>query len=384
MNPNTEQTLPEETNPDEPALLFEPNPVSGLPLILIGINVVVFILMAFLGAGIIEPDNLVILRYGANYGPLTLNSEYWRLLTCCFLHFGVIHLLLNMYALWNIGPTLELMLGTRRLLAAYVACGLLASVVSVTFQPAIISAGASGAVFGLYGLYVGLTARRKWFAGDAQNSILKNSIWFIGYNIVFGFRPNSGIDNAAHIGGLLTGLLIGMILARGQQESQPNSLGQQTSWAVGLLLGAVLLAGLWVNLLPKPDRPNAALTDLNSKTLKSFTRFQQLDSLGSVYFGYGDSSVAFRRTEAAMATAHFAEADSLMAQLLSDVADTSAYAHKRAAVLRLYAQCKRNLIQTDLAYVDTDKNQEARQQRLIAQLDSARVALRTLDSLSAR
>lgn len=386
--PNSNPVTPEEASlPAEPALFFNPHSTHNLTIILVGLNVLVFIIMLMLGAGLIEPDSLVMLKYGADYAPLTLNGDYWRLLTCCFLHFGVVHLLLNMYALWSIGPTLEMMLGTRRLLAAYIACGILSSAVSVTFQPETISAGASGAIFGLYGLFIALTMRHKWFSGDVQGQILKSSLWFIGYNIFYGFRPDSGVDNAAHIGGLLAGLLIGLLYALHQPGATSLPMRTETGWAAGVMLGVFGLTGVWVMQLPKPDRPSAALTNMRSATVRAFTQFERLDSLGSAYFSYSDSSYAVRDSEATAAVGHFVDGENLMTQLQTDEPDTNAYAHRRAIILQQYAQCKRALIDADrpiLTLQADSRKREADVMVLVARLDSIRANLRTLDSLSAK
>ncbi|HJW18640.1 MAG TPA: rhomboid family intramembrane serine protease, partial [Flavisolibacter sp.] len=108
---------------------------------LIGTNVLVFLLMWITGASIWEPTTDVLLKWGANYQPMTTGGEWWRLFTCIFVHIGIVHLLLNMYALLMIGNYLEPMLGRLRFTVAYVCTGIFASITSLWWhQEPIVSA----------------------------------------------------------------------------------------------------------------------------------------------------------------------------------------------------------------------------------------------------
>jgi len=185
-------------------------PVEGyfITPILIIINILAFIAMSISGVNILMPDSESLLLWGANFSPLTLNGEAWRLFTSCFLHIGILHLLLNMYALAYIGVLLEPVLGRWRFISAYILCGLIASASSITFNDLIISAGASGAIFGMYGVFLALLTT-KIIDKTIRKTMLSSILIFVFYNLVYGLKPDSGIDNAAHIGGLLSGLAIG-------------------------------------------------------------------------------------------------------------------------------------------------------------------------------
>lgn len=169
----------------------------------------IFIVMVISGVHFFLPEIEDLIKWGANFKVLTLDGEYWRLFTNCFVHIGIIHLLVNMYALIIIGLLLEKIIGKFKFLIAYVVAGITGSVISLWWHEAVVSAGASGAIFGMYGLYVVL-----FFAKDLRKKTNKNllisTVVFIAYNLLYGM--NEGIDNAAHIGGLIAGILIGVSL----------------------------------------------------------------------------------------------------------------------------------------------------------------------------
>ncbi len=107
--------------------------------------------MILTGVDIMVPDTESLIAWGANFRPITLAGEWWRLLTSCFLHIGIIHLLMNLYALMYIGIQLEPHLGKTRFLAAYLLTGIAGSANSLYWHEFTVSAGASGAIFGMYG-----------------------------------------------------------------------------------------------------------------------------------------------------------------------------------------------------------------------------------------
>lgn len=122
--------------------------------ILIAINILIFILMALSGISLLEPKVIELLQWGADFGPLTLTGDWWRTLTCNFVHIGVLHIVMNMYALFYIGILLEPMLGMRRMFSAYLLTGLCSAIASLLWHPETVSAGASGSIFGLYGIFL--------------------------------------------------------------------------------------------------------------------------------------------------------------------------------------------------------------------------------------
>lgn len=190
--------------------------------IIIYLNILIFMIMVFAGFGFISFKGQDLLAWGANFRPSTTNGEWWRLLTSTFLHGGLMHLIANMYGLLFVGIYLEPLLGRTKYLTAYLLTGILASCASLWWYDATVSVGASGAIFGLYGLFLALLLT-KIFPPDFGKAFLTSTLIFIGYNLLMGLT--GGIDNAAHIGGLLSGFVVGLILyptLKKQVENEPT------------------------------------------------------------------------------------------------------------------------------------------------------------------
>lgn len=197
---------------------------------LIVVNVIVFILMYILGHG--SKDALTLIEFGAFQKELILQGQYYRLLTSAFLHIGVLHLLFNSYALYIIGRQLESFLGKTKFLIVYLVSAVSGSLLSMLF-PISISAGASGAIFGLLGslLYFGYNYRVY------LGTVLKSQIIpLIIINLLFGFLI-SGVNNAAHIGGLIGGILITMALGIKYKSKKSQQLN-------GIILLVIFMAFL--------------------------------------------------------------------------------------------------------------------------------------------
>ena len=167
--------------------------------ILIALNIFMFLLMYILGNGSEDVNTLV--QFGALYKPYVLAGEYFRIISTIFLHIGIWHLLVNCYSLYVIGNQMESFLGKTKFLFVYLISAISGSLMSLIFTNAV-SAGASGAIFGLLGsmLYFGYNYRV--FLGNVLKSQI---IPLIVLNLIIGFSL-SGIDNAAHIGGLVGGV----------------------------------------------------------------------------------------------------------------------------------------------------------------------------------
>src|SRR5262249_757278 len=149
-----------------------------------------------------------------NFGPATmLGHEYWRLLTCAFVHVGLLHLAFNMYAFLGAGQWMERVYGSRLFLALYLVAALGGSVVSTLWAPEVVSAGASGAIFGVYGGLLAFTqVARVHLPDGAVDGLRRSALGFVGYNIFYGLvQPN--ISNSAHLGGLAAGFAAGWLLA---------------------------------------------------------------------------------------------------------------------------------------------------------------------------
>ena len=173
---------------------------------LIAINVVIFILMYVLGNG--STDNATLVYFGANNAELVRSGEFYRLITAIFLHIGVIHLLFNMYALYIIGPQLESFYGKAKFLTIYLVSGIIGNLLANIFEVNTLGAGASGAIFGLFGALLYFGYHYRVYLG----SVIRTQILpVIILNLLIGFTTPA-ISSSAHIGGLIGGILISMAL----------------------------------------------------------------------------------------------------------------------------------------------------------------------------
>ncbi len=208
------------------------------PLIIV-LNLLVFGAAVRSGVSPLQPTTEDLLKWGADFGPSDLNGEWWRLLTCTFVHIGLFHLVVNMLVLGSAGPLVERLVGNVGFLVLYLVSGLFGSLASLCYHPLVVSAGASGAVFGVYGALI-VVLRRKSGAVPAEvlDRIRKGGMAFVGYNLVFGFM-SAQIDNAAHIGGLCAGVLCGLAL---NLPLAPDALPRRAGRNIlAAALGVVLL-----------------------------------------------------------------------------------------------------------------------------------------------
>ena len=202
-------------------VLRESTPRLFITPILLGLNLLVFALMIFSGVSPLEPTGRELLQWGANFGPFTVNNGWWRIFACTFLHIGFMHLAFNMWCLWSLGSLAERLFGNWTFLMLYVLSGLGGSICSLLWNPKVVSAGASGAIFGVAGGLV-----MFWRLGhlSVPKSVIKSDLnsllLFVGYNLFYGLT-SEGVDNAGHVGGLLVGLLMGAFLHRPLPSRKP-------------------------------------------------------------------------------------------------------------------------------------------------------------------
>jgi rhomboid protease GluP len=209
-----------------------------------GINVAVFVAMTLAGVSMLDnPSGQDLVRWGANFGPLTVGGQWWRLLTSVFIHGGLLHIAFNMWCLWDLGRLAESVYGHWTFAAVYLISGLSASLASVVWNPVVLSVGASGAIFGIAGALIA-----SFYLGEfslpraAMTGMLRSVVLFVGYNLFFG-AVIARTDNAAHIGGLVMGLLLGALIAK--VAPQHDAVGRRIAI---LLVGALLVAGgvMWL------------------------------------------------------------------------------------------------------------------------------------------
>jgi rhomboid protease GluP len=265
---------------------------------LIGLNALVFAVMVARGVSAFNPTPDQAIRFGADFGPLTLNGEWWRLVTSMFVHFGIIHIGLNMWCLWNLGLASEVLMGRFSYLLAYFASGICGSIASIYWHPLAAGAGASGAIFGLAGTLVAFVYLKKTPANLRINPNMLGSLGtFILFNLVYG-QAIPGISNAAHIGGLLMGAAVGALLPA---ATLPES-ARRARLSVVVVLAAIVLVGSAVatkKLNPGIGEISAIQSLLETgKTDEALARLQQLTTrspnlavaqamLGALYIGRG-------------------------------------------------------------------------------------------------
>ena len=185
--------------------------------IIIAINVLIFMLMYVVGKG--SYDNQTLVDFGALYAPFVKLGDYYRLLTCAFIHIGMLHLLFNMYALYIVGAQIESFYGKAKYIFIYLFSALIGSLFSCLFTDGI-SAGASGAIFGLFGSLLYFGHHYRAYIGNVIHSDI---IPILIFNFALGFML-SGIDISAHIGGLIGGYLASMAVGVKYRSSKSEQI----------------------------------------------------------------------------------------------------------------------------------------------------------------
>ncbi len=225
---------------------------------LIAASVVVWVIMVASGISAIDPSGTDLLRWGADYGPKTLDGQYWRVITAAFLHFGIIHLALNMWCLWSLGRLTEKLVGRFATFALYVITAVGGSILSLSWDPMRVSAGASGAIFGLAGVLIPILYYGKLnLAPESKRRLLGYVVKFAGINLLYGLKDN--IDNMGHLGGLVTGLAIGFFLARGwsllleERMLQSRKVFMNSAVVVILIFVPVARAKSWAPELARAE-----------------------------------------------------------------------------------------------------------------------------------
>ena len=245
--------------------------------ILVGINCAVFLLMILRGVSLMSPTGDQLLHWGATYPAAILyDGQWWRIVTAMFVHVGVIHLATNMWCLWNLGLLGEPLLGPLGLVAAYILSGAAGNLLSVgvnvyqhrdNIAAVGVGAGASGAVFGIAGVLIILLKSPRLTARVPEGelkALRRNVIYFAVINFVIGFGSSFGsnfmhlgvnIDNMAHLGGLLGGIIFALPLIP-RPGSQRSEFLFRRRLAIGLLTCVLVFFGVYLSaVFPTPPLP---------------------------------------------------------------------------------------------------------------------------------
>ncbi len=293
---------------------------------IIAIDVLIFLAMGISGLSWTEPTYLELVRWGADFSPLTLSGEWWRLFTSTFVHIGIIHIALNMWCLWSLGPVLERLMGWKAFLLTYVVCGIAGSEASLVWKPLGGGAGASGAIFGVAGAFFSfLLLKKAPINPEFARRRLKSVAVFIFYNLFFG-AVALRVNNAAHVGGLIAGLILGVVLPcvtrRSEETSSQPDLSQRplsfgdpaTSRAedlrlamVAIIAGVTLVVGAFglakhnttiaqygaaVALIREND-PGAAIPSLQNSIVRDPNNALSLEMLGILRLDQNDPTQAW-------------------------------------------------------------------------------------------
>ena len=243
---------------------------------LLAINIGVFLFMVASGVDSSLPSSDALLHFGANNAAFVLQGEWWRIVTAMFVHVGVLHLATNMWCLWNLGLLGEPLLGAFGVCAVYLLTGAAGNLLSVANNVAFqsygeVGAGASGAVFGIAGILIVLLSNRR--LAEPRNGhpgipleelhrLRRSVVWFSAINLFIGLGsifapyihipgfalPQIRIDNMAHLGGVVSGLLMGLPLLPRMTSGRSRYLGRQRLTFAGSAL-VLTLFGVWISRL---------------------------------------------------------------------------------------------------------------------------------------
>ncbi|MET3684273.1 rhomboid protease GluP [Alkalibacillus flavidus] len=303
---------------------------TRLTYILVLVNVFVFGLLEMNGS---STDTMHLIDWGAKYNPAIANGEWWRIGSSMFLHIGALHLMMNMLALYFLGDVTEKIYGTYRFFIIYSLAGLFGGIASFAMNDAV-AAGASGAIFGLFGalLFFGMNYRELFF-----KTIGTNLLFIVGLNIMLGFTVPQ-IDNGAHLGGLLGGFLAAQII----QLPYKRQWFRAALASVLMLLLIVSMAYYGYQDADQPENPQA-LALLAQDYLEQENYEDMIDMLStSLEDDIQHEYIYFYRAIGFLETEQFHEAETDLQQAI-DLNPRLAEAHYNLGVL----------------YAETDRQEEA-------------------------
>ena len=319
---------------------------------LIAINVAVFAVMTAFGIKVLGGRADEYLRFGANFAPLTTGGEWWRLFTCMFVHFGIVHLAFNLWALWDSGRLTERLFGNAWFAALYMFAGLAGSSVSMLWNQTVISGGASGAVFGVFGaLLAYMTVERGSIPPQTLNHLRISTSTFVVFSLFYGFAQ-SGIDNAAHLGGLAGGYLMGLVLARPLAESE-RSRGHARRIVLALALAAVTLpTAVW--LTPDVSRVYRQAVTLQKETAEFNAELARLlSAFQSIINRSQAGQISDAEVVTTLRTTMLPAWDFTVERLARVDLDANAPARKDYELLLRYARARRDMVKAVADYLES-------------------------------
>ncbi|MGI8638166.1 MAG: rhomboid family intramembrane serine protease [Segetibacter sp.] len=314
----------------------------GMTFFLLAVHVLVFLAMVISGVNLIEPEAKDIIKWGGNIKFNVTGGEWWRLITNIFVHIGILPLLVNLFGLYFIGLMAESILGKLKMLIAYLTIGVLASLISIVWAPEGVSAGATGAIFGLYGVVLA-------FVTTAYVNKKFSPLWLVGavgyavFNIVVSYR--GGNDNASLIGGFVAGLCTGYLFYFFHFKRELARAGG-TRISIEVLLLTTLIVYFYLRVNGRNDslRFEREVMKLNQIEVKAMAQMQHLQSAQS-----NNEAVSVIRDSALPQWKHFQE------QIMKTGAYSLSKEYKRKRkLLNEYAGLR--VRQTELMYKSINEN----------------------------
>jgi rhomboid protease GluP len=224
--------------------------------VLVALNVLVYVAMVTSGGGFPKTSSQTALAFGSNFGPDTINGQWWRLLAAMFIHFSLVHITFNMVVLVQMGRMAERLFGNARFAALYFFTGLSASLTSLCWHPVFNSAGASGAIFGVLGALLAYVVRyRSSMPRTIQAQRFRTAAFIIVYSLFNGLT-HQGIDNAAHLGGLVSGFVMGWLLAR-PIDPVESRLDPRDAILLSTSVAAFVIVALFFHAVRSNSTPDA-------------------------------------------------------------------------------------------------------------------------------
>lgn len=253
--------------------LADLTPNAYVSYALIAANLGVFVFMLLGGVSWDRPAIADLIGWGAEFGPKTLHGQSWRLLTAMFVHFGMLHVVYNMLAFAYAGPIVERMFGNLGFLVLYIVSGIGGGLLALFTDAMVVHAGASGAVFGVYGaLLAQIVKQGRTMPPHVTAQLRALGLAFVVYNLVNSLRP--GISMAAHVGGLATGFLCGLLLAKplthAARDERPGGAIAVLGLGVVLLFGGVVGAQARFPRLDRLQELQNRLVQLDRQDMKAF------------------------------------------------------------------------------------------------------------------
>ena len=191
-------------------------------------------------------DGMVLLRLGAMVGPLVASGEWWRLVTAMFLHGGLLHIGFNLWCLFDLGPTVEELFSTPKFIALYLVTGVAGFFASFLWHPGGSSVGASAPILGLIGILIGAS-----FHHGQLGKAYRLQLWkWVAYIAVLGLLM-PGVDNAAHAGGLVSGMALGYVIPTGDPETR----AEENLWNALAVFSVIIIAGSFALMALQLNRP---------------------------------------------------------------------------------------------------------------------------------